>query len=124
TRHVAASIEMLMEPLVGRRHHGAFMPWANNLLFALFPHDRIAFARRNDNRTAWTMAVRLLIGLGRKHRHVRCQLGVRKLHKDTLPASATALVGVELVPSAHIGKKVAVPERAHAETFIGILRLN
>ena len=39
SRHVAASIEMLVKPLVGRRDHTALVPRANDLLFALFPHN-------------------------------------------------------------------------------------
>jgi hypothetical protein len=37
---------------------------------------------------------------------------------------ATPLVGVKLVPGAHVGEEVAVPERPHAQTFVGVGRLD
>ena len=37
--HVAASIEMLVKPFVGRRDHTALVPWADDLLFALFLYN-------------------------------------------------------------------------------------
>src|SRR5678815_811650 len=85
------------------------MPWADDLFFAFFPHDRIALASRDDNCAARTMAVRLLIRLRRKHRHVSSEFGIGELHEHAFAAGTAPLVGVELVPGAHVGEKVAIP---------------
>ncbi len=124
TRHVAAGIKVLVKPFVRRRDHAALVPRTNDLFFALFPHDRIAFTGRDNDRPARAMAMRLLIGFGREHRHVRRQLGIRELHEHALAAGAAALIGIELVPGAHIGEKVAVPKSAHAQPFVRILCLH
>src|SRR5439155_2803585 len=73
SRHVAASIEMLVKPLVGRGDHTALVQRANDLLFAIFPHNRIPFARRNDDGAARAVPVRFLVSLRREDRHMRGQ---------------------------------------------------
>jgi hypothetical protein len=70
------------------------------------------------------MAMRFFIGFGRKHRHMRGQLRIGELHKHALAAGAAPLVGIELVPGAHVGEEIAVPESAHAEAFVGVFGLN
>ena len=60
------------------------------------------------------VAVRLLVGAGGEHRHVAGHLGVGEGHEHAVAARAPAAAAVELVPGAHVGEEVAVPEDAAA----------
>src|SRR5688500_17561314 len=95
-RHIAAGVEVLVKPFVRRRDHAALVPRANDFFFALFPHDRIAFAGRDDNRAAGAVAMRFLIGLRSKHRHIGGQLGIGVLTEQALTTGASSLVGIDL----------------------------
>src|SRR6266849_957822 len=71
SRHLAAGVKVLVEPFIGRRNHAALVPRANDFFFAFFPHDRISFAGRYDDRAARPVPVRFLVGFRREDRHMR-----------------------------------------------------
>src|SRR5262245_32220611 len=113
-------VEMLVEPAVGRRQHAALVPRADDLLLALFPHDRVAFPGGNDNGASGTVAMRLLVRLGREDRHVRRDFRVGKLDVYAPAASAPPHIRVEFVPRFHVGEKVAVPVATPPQTLIAL----
>src|SRR5262245_49145349 len=93
----AADIKVLVKPPVGLDKETAFLPWDDNFFFALFPHDRVTFPSRNDDGSPRAVAVGLLVGLCRKHRHVGRHLGVGKLNVHTSASGAAPDIRLQLV---------------------------
>ena len=56
-RRFATSIKMLVKPFIRRHKAARLMPGDHDFVFALFPHDRITLADRNDDHPTGTMAV-------------------------------------------------------------------
>src|SRR6185369_9539896 len=61
-RGLAAGVEMLVEPALGRHEQAAGAPFVALDIFSLGPHDRETFALQDDHVRARAVAVRLLVG--------------------------------------------------------------
>src|SRR5262249_11723966 len=105
----AADVKVLVEPPIGRHKETAFVPWDNDFLFALFPHNGVAFPGGNDDGAARGVAVGLFMSSSRKPRHVGRSLRVGKLNIHASAASAPSGIRLQFVPGPHVREEIAVP---------------
>src|SRR5215510_3710839 len=97
-------------PLVRGNENRSFLPWRDNVITALRPHDNeaLGFLYAQDGYT-WAMAMSYPVSSRRKAHEAGPNGGVRKSNAAVIGESARSLVNIELIPHGKVWKKICVP---------------